>query len=48
MLSGIEILIISDKETIPLYQKLFGDGAHLGLKIEYKVRQRQMELLKHL
>lgn len=39
MLSGIrEILIISDKETIPLYQKLFGDGAHLGLKIEYKVQ----------
>lgn len=39
MLSGIrEILIISDKETIPLYQKLFGDGTHLGLKIEYKVQ----------
>ena len=39
MLSGIrEILIISDKETIPLYQKLFGDGNHLGLKIVYKVQ----------
>jgi len=39
MLSGIkEILIISDKETIPLYQRLFGDGNHLGLKIEYKVQ----------
>jgi len=39
MLSGIrEILIISDKETIPLYQRLFGDGNHLGLKIVYKVQ----------
>ena len=39
MLAGIrEILIISDKETIPLYQRLFGDGNHLGLKIEYKVQ----------
>ena len=39
MLSGIrEILIISDNETIPLYQRLFGDGNHLGLKIEYKVQ----------
>lgn len=36
MLSGInEILIISNEETIPLYKKLFGDGAHLGLKISY-------------
>jgi glucose-1-phosphate thymidylyltransferase len=39
MLSGIrEILIISDKKTIPLYQRLFGDGNHLGLKIVYKVQ----------
>jgi len=39
MLAGIrEILIISDKETIPLYQRLFGDGNHLGLKIVYKVQ----------
>jgi len=39
MLAGIrEILIISDNETIPLYQRLFGDGNHLGLKIEYKVQ----------
>jgi glucose-1-phosphate thymidylyltransferase len=37
MLGGIkEILIISNKETIPLYKQLFNDGAHLGLKIEYK------------
>ena len=33
-----DILIISNDETIPLYQKLFGDGSHLGLKIEYAVQ----------
>lgn len=39
MLAGIrEILIISNAETIPFYQKLFGDGSHLGLKISYKVQ----------
>lgn len=39
MLAGIrEILIISNEETIPFYKKLFGDGKHLGLKIEYKVQ----------
>ena len=30
-----EILIISNKETIPLYQQLFGDGNHLGMSITY-------------
>jgi len=36
MLGGIrEILIISNNETIPFYQKLFKDGSHLGLKIDY-------------
>lgn len=40
MLGGItEILIISNEETIPLYQKLFGDGSHIGLKIEYKIQK---------
>jgi glucose-1-phosphate thymidylyltransferase len=39
MLAGIkEILIISNEETIPFYQRLFKDGAHLGLSIEYKVQ----------
>jgi len=40
MLAGIkEILIISNDETIPLYIKLFADGSHLGLKIEYEVQK---------
>jgi len=39
MLSGIrEVLIISNKETIPLYQQLFGDGSHVGMNIEYAVQ----------
>ena len=40
MLGGIkEILIISNEDTIPLYKKLFGDGVHLGLRIEYAVQE---------
>ena len=40
MLAGIkEILIISNDETIPNYQKLFGDGSHIGLRIEYTVQK---------
>ncbi|AFN74082.1 Glucose-1-phosphate thymidylyltransferase [Melioribacter roseus P3M-2] len=40
MLGGIrEILIISNNETIPLYQKLFEDGSHLGLSIQYAVQE---------
>jgi glucose-1-phosphate thymidylyltransferase len=36
MLGGIkDILIISNNETIPFYQKLFKDGSHLGLKVGY-------------
>ncbi len=33
-----DILVISNEDTIPLYQKLFGDGSHLGLKIEYAIQ----------
>ena len=36
MLGGIkEILIISNKETIPFYKQLFGDGSQLGLSLSY-------------
>lgn len=41
MLAGInDILIISDKKTIPLYRKLFGDGKHLGIKLDYAVQDK--------
>jgi glucose-1-phosphate thymidylyltransferase len=40
MLGGIkDILIISNDETIPLYQKLFNNGSHLGLNINYAVQK---------
>ena len=39
MLGGIkDVLIISNADTIPLYQKLFGDGSQLGMKINYVVQ----------
>ncbi|MCW8811043.1 MAG: glucose-1-phosphate thymidylyltransferase RfbA [Ignavibacteriaceae bacterium] len=39
MLGGVrDVLIISNEETIPLYQKLFGDGSHLGMKFEYVIQ----------
>ncbi len=39
MLVGIrDILIISNEETIPLYQKLLGDGSRLGMNFQYAVQ----------
>ena len=39
MLGGIkDVLIISNSETIPLYQKLFGDGKQLGMKFDYVIQ----------
>lgn len=39
MLGGIkEVLIISNKETIPLYQQLFEDGSQFGMKIDYAIQ----------
>lgn len=41
MLGGIkDILIISDYETTPLYQKLFEDGSKLGLNIKYAIQEK--------
>ncbi len=41
MLAGIrEILIISTPRDIHLYEELFGDGQHLGLKISYAVQPK--------
>jgi glucose-1-phosphate thymidylyltransferase len=39
MLGGIrDILIISNKETIPFYRQLFNDGKQIGLNIDYAVQ----------
>lgn len=39
MLGGIrDILIISNKETIPLYKQLFDDGHNIGININYAVQ----------
>lgn len=39
MLAGIQdILIISNAETIPHYQKLFENGEHIGLNISYEIQ----------
>ena len=39
MLAGIkDILIISNSETVPLYEKLFDNGSHLGMNIHYAVQ----------
>ncbi len=39
LLAGInELLIISNAETVPLYQKLFSDGSHIGLNISYEIQ----------
>jgi len=39
MLGGIrDVLIISNAETIPLYQKLFGDGKYLGMNFDYVIQ----------
>ena len=36
MLAGIrEILVISDSESLPQYQKLLGDGSWLGVRLSY-------------
>ncbi len=41
MLAGIrEILIISTPEDTPRFQKLFGDGSHLGLDLQYAVQPK--------
>jgi len=41
MLSGIkEVLIISNPEYIDNYKRLFDDGFHLGMKIEYAIQDK--------
>ncbi|MBQ3101416.1 glucose-1-phosphate thymidylyltransferase RfbA [bacterium] len=39
MLAGIsEILIISTPDDLPLFQRMLGDGARYGIKLQYKVQ----------
>jgi glucose-1-phosphate thymidylyltransferase len=41
MLSGIkDILIISNAETLPWYEKLFGNGSRYGINIEYVLQEQ--------
>jgi glucose-1-phosphate thymidylyltransferase len=41
MLAGIqEILILSTPEDTPKFEKIFGNGSQLGLKLAYKVQPR--------
>lgn len=35
-----EVLIISNPEYIDFYEKLLGDGSHLGMKFEYKIQEK--------
>jgi glucose-1-phosphate thymidylyltransferase len=40
MLAGIrDVLIISTPRDLPLFKELFGDGAWLGMRFEYKVQE---------
>lgn len=39
MLAGIrEVLIISTPEATPMFERLLGDGSHLGMRLSYKIQ----------
>ena len=40
MLAGIrEVLIISTPDSMPLYERLLGDGGRLGMKLSYQIQE---------
>ncbi|MCS7242345.1 glucose-1-phosphate thymidylyltransferase RfbA [Candidatus Caldatribacterium sp.] len=45
LLSGIrEILLITNPEYLPSYERLLGDGGHLGVRITYAVQEKPLGL----
>jgi glucose-1-phosphate thymidylyltransferase len=49
MLAGIrDILIISTIEDTPRFEKIFGDGSHLGLRLSYAVQKEPRGLAEAL
>jgi hypothetical protein len=39
ILAGIKgILIITTAQDLPNYEKHFGDGSHLGIKVQYQIQ----------
>ena len=41
MLAGVrKVLLITTGDAKPLFERLFGDGSHLGLSLEYAVQPR--------
>ena len=42
-----DILIISNRETIPMYQQLFGDGKQFGMSISYAVQDAPNGIVNH-
>src|SRR3954466_14100197 len=45
MLGGIrDILLISTREHLPFYQRLLGDGANWGIKLDYVVQDKPIGL----